>query len=62
MNDKMRQALRELRALCNEEIGRANASAFRRYPGGPVHNPDVPFVRMNAMLKACDKVFAAENE
>lgn len=55
----MDKAISELRALCNREIQRANQSGFRAYPGGPVNVYPVPFTRVNDLLKACDKVFAA---
>lgn len=55
----MDKAISELRALCNREIQRANQSGFRAYPGGPVNVYPVPFSRVNDLLRACDKVFAA---
>ncbi|RYF02615.1 MAG: hypothetical protein EOO77_32345 [Oxalobacteraceae bacterium] len=47
-----------LRRLCNEEISRASMAAYRPSPCADIINPDVPFRRVNALLRACDRVFA----
>lgn len=59
MTDKLNQSIAELRKLCNEEIQRITQDAYRPRPKAEVINPDVPVRRVNDLLKACDKVFAA---
>lgn len=55
-------AITKLRAVCNSEISIATHSARGSSVGKPAINPDVPFHRVNDLLRACDDVFRSVDE
>ena len=50
MTEDLRTAIQQLRDRCNREIREINAVGAQRVPN---------FDRINSLLRACDRVFAA---